>query len=269
MRLKKTSLASKVLISGATSGLGRALSLAFAKQNVPLVLSARSQIKLEQLRAEIDPKIPVEVIVCDLSNSVDRSHLIEEIHRLKPDLVINNAGFGLYGPALEHPISEQLDIAEVNALAPLQLTLETAKMLKKNNLKGTIVNVSSAAAFFSFPEFTVYSASKAFVNQFSLALDRELSSEGIRVLTACPGQFRTAFRARASKGHDLGSNNAGMEVDRVVEGILMQIKDGTPIKIIDWKYRLGVRLAKALVPRRWLENILRRSIHTRISGISL
>ncbi len=262
-------MASKVLISGSTSGLGRALSFAFAKQNVPLVLSARSLIKLEQLRAEIDPELPVEFIVGDLSNPADRSHLIEEIHRLKPDLVINNAGFGLYGPALEHPISEQLDIAEVNALTPLQLTLETAKMLKTNKLKGTIVNVSSAAAFFSFPEFTVYSASKAFVNQFSLALDRELSSEGIRVLTACPGQFRTAFRARASKGRDLGTDNAGMEVDRVVEEILKQIKDGTPIKIIDWKYRLGVRLAKALVPRRWLENILRRSIHNRISDINL
>ncbi len=262
-------MASKVLISGATSGLGRALSLSFAKQHVPLVLSSRSQIKLEQLRAEIDPKLPVEIIVCDLSNSVERSHLIEEIHRLKPDLVINNAGFGLYGPALQHAISEQLDIAEVNALAPLQLTLETAKMLKTNNLKGTIVNISSAAAFFSFPEFAVYSASKAFVNQFSLALDRELSSKGIRVLTTCPGQFRTAFRARASKGHDLGKDYEGMEVDLVVEEILNQIKDESPIRIIDWKYRLGVHLAKALIPRRWLENLLRRSIQKRISHTNL
>lgn len=257
-------MASKVLISGATSGLGRALSLAFAKLHVPLILSARSLIKLEQLRAEIDPEHSVEIIVCDLSNLAERSHLIEEIHRLKPDLLFNNAGFGLYGPALEHPISEQLDIAQVNALSPLQLTLETAKMLKKNNLKGTIVNISSAAAFFSFPEFAVYSASKAFVNQFSLALDRELSIDGIRVLTACPGQFRTAFRTRASKGHDLGNDHEGMEVDLVVDEILKQIADGSPIRIIDWKYRLGVRLAKALVPRRWLENILRRSIHTRI-----
>lgn len=251
----------RACITGATHGLGKALTEALAKRGYFLLLSGRSKQTLDEMRSQL--KAHVEIVPCDLAKESERSILIEAIREFKPTLMINNAGFGLYGPALNHSVEEQIEIAEVNALVPLQLTLETARVLQAHQAQGTILNISSAAAFFVFPEFATYSASKAFVNQFSLALDLELAPSGIRILTACPGQFQTGFRSRASKGRDTRSPQNGMPVDAVVQAILHQIETGKPLQIIDWKYHLAVRIAR-LFPYRLLAPFLQKAIRARI-----
>lgn len=237
------------LITGASSGIGEALCHLIADQGIDLMISGRDHLKLETLANTLKQKVNVEVLSVDLSNQISRKKLVERIHERNPDLVINNAGFGIYGDAISTPVDEQLDILTVNGLAVVEITLESIKALLKNNRKGTILNVSSAAAFQVFPGFAVYSASKAFVNQFSESLDYETKARGIRVLAACPGMVKTGFRKRASKGISESNQDFGaMEASFAAKEIWHQILKGKPIHIFNWRYRLATFFTRFLIP---------------------
>src|SRR5580693_8214964 len=147
------------LVTGASSGLGKALCHLLAKKGVRLIVTGRNRSKLEELHGLVH--------VADLAQS--RDSLIKLIHEHVPDLVINNAGWGLYGDALSHTTKEQMDILEVNANAVLEISLEAARAMIKAKTEGAIVNIASGAAFFAFPTLAVYAASKAFVGSFSEA----------------------------------------------------------------------------------------------------
>ena len=249
------------LVTGASSGLGKALSLALAKQNVPLILVARREDLLHALASELPPSTIVHR--CDLSNPNDRKALIQLIHEKAPDLVINNAGFGLYGLTLSQPLSELKEMVDVNIQALMEVTLEGARALQNSKRKGTILNISSAAAFFPFPTFSVYAATKAFVNCFSEGLDAELQPRGIRVLTVCPGQVDTNFRKRASKGFPQKKDKLTMTPEKAATLILEQIKKGRALSIIDWRYRILVALGKLLPKRVIMHSVLKRRLKDR------
>jgi short-subunit dehydrogenase len=180
----------------------------------------------------------------DLSSS--RHELIRLIHQKVPDLLINNAGFGLYGEASILSVQKQLDMIEVNCKAIVELSLEAAKALKLAGKKGTIVNISSAAAFFPFPYFATYAATKGFIHQWSLAVDKELKPYGIRVLSACPGQIATDFRRHASQGLSKEESFWTMSVEKAAACIWKQITQGKQGYIFTWPYRLGVWISKLL-----------------------
>lgn len=254
------------LITGASSGIGEALCYLMADQGIDLMISGRDLLKLEALASNITPKVNVEVLRVDLSDQVSRKILVEHIHEKTPDLVINNAGFGIYGNAVSTPVEEQLDILTVNGLAVVEITLESIKSLLKNNRKGIILNVSSAAAFQVFPGFAVYSASKAFVNQFSVSLDYETKAQGIRVLTACPGMVKTGFRKRASKGNSENHEDlAVMEASYAAKEIWHQILKETPIHIFNWRYRLAAFFTRFLLPSSFVARKLYSNITKRTS----
>ncbi len=253
------------LVTGASTGLGKALCHALSKQNIPLIIVARNEHALNKLSVELP--FAAEVHRADLSQPTERKGLIHLIEKRQPDLVINNAGFGLYGDALAHPVSDFNEMIEVNIQALMEITLETAKMLSEAKKKGTILNVSSAASFFYYPTFSVYAATKAFVNHFSRALDVELKSQGIRVLTVCPGQIDTQFRKRASSGFPQQKDRRTMSPEKAAALILKQIEKGTSFSIIDWRYRCLVALAK-LIPAYLLETILKHSLKNRYKDLS-
>jgi uncharacterized protein len=198
----------------------------------------------------------------DLSKKEERKTLLEEITKEKPDLIINNAGFGLYGPSVELSIEDQLDLIEVNVSALVEISLHSAKELIQAKKGGTILNISSAGAFLPFPNFNLYASSKAFVNHFSLTLDAELRPYRIRVLCACPGQIVTAFRSRASKGHMPHPDPIAMPVEEAVAHLWKQIEKEIPLYVFNWKTKWLLRVAKCL-PKRVLENILTRKIDQR------
>lgn len=251
----------RALITGATSGLGLALAHELATQKIELILCGRNREKLDALADKL--KTPVITLAGDLAHSSDRRLLIDLIKQHTPDLIINNAGLGLYGNAFAHPTSEQLEIFEVNANAVFELTVEGARALYAKKRTGTILNISSAAAFFSYPTFTAYAASKACVNSFSQALDTEFTPLGIRVLTACPGQIDTPFRLRASSGHAQKRTLGTMSVQSAVTHILWQIERGKRLYIFDWRYKLLTSLARFAIPSRLLEKLLVRSLKER------
>ncbi len=237
------------LITGASSGIGEALCHLLADQGIDLLISGRDHFKLEALAEILKQKVSVEILSLDLTNQISRKNLVERIHEKNPDLVINNAGYGLYGDATSTAISEQLDILNVNCLAMVEITLESIKALIANNKKGTVLNVSSAAAFQIFPGFAVYSASKAFVNQFSESLDYETKAVGIRVLAACPGMVKTQFRKRASKGISESSKDFGvMDASFAAKEIWRQILRGTTIHIFNWRYRVATFFTRFILP---------------------
>src|SRR5262249_46213057 len=124
---------------------------------------------------------------------------------MEPDIVVNNAGFGLLGPSAELDRREQLAMIDLNVRAPVELSLSFVSSLERH--RGGILNVASVAAFLPGPNMAVYYAGKAFVLSFSEALHWELKPRGIRVTVVCPGPVPTEFQARAGFGdgprHDL------------------------------------------------------------------
>jgi uncharacterized protein len=251
------------LVTGASSGLGTSICYLLAEQGISLMISARNVQKLEDLQKLLIAKVPVTIHPADLSNNTARQELICVIKERKPDLILNNAGFGLYGDALSHSIKEQMEILEVNANAALEISLEAAQMLIKDKKHGTIVNISSAAAFFPYPTFSVYAASKTFLKEFSQAFDEEVKPFGVRVLTACPGQINTNFRYRASGSVPQKGKTFSMSSEKAATFILKQIQQEKSLYIFDWPYRLGIVLARILMPKKILFWSLKKAIAKR------
>lgn len=248
------------LVTGASSGLGKALSYALSKQGIPLILVARNEEKLK--KAALGLPSSTHLQIADLTNAEHRKELIKLIRQRQPDLVINNAGFGLYGPTLAHPLSDLCEMVELNIRALMELSVESTRVLLKEHKKGIIVNISSAAAFFSTPSFNLYGATKAFVNNFSEGLDAELKSQGVRVLTVCPGQIETDFRKKASGDFPQEKDRISMSPEKAAGLILKQIAKTKVLSIIDWRYRLLVSLAK-LLPKSIVQAIMKKRVDKR------
>src|SRR5687768_9770759 len=182
------------LVTGSSSGIGESVSRLLADKGINLIIHGRKQEKLEEIAKELRQKVQVTIVNADLRYPEGRKTVVDCIHNLKPDLVVNNAGGGLYGEALSHETSSSVNLLELDGVAVLELSLEAARTLVSEGKKGVIINISSAAAFLIFPWFAVYSACKAFVVQFSESFDEEMKPYGIRVLTSCPGVVSTKFR---------------------------------------------------------------------------
>ncbi len=248
------------LITGATSGIGEALARLLAAQGISLILTGRNEQKLNALRQELSQQAPITTIAVDLEQADQAAQLKTVILERVPDLLINNAGFGLYGELTRYDEAEQLKIIDVNIRALTELAIAAGKALYNAKQKGVIMNISSAAAFIPFPYFAIYAASKAYVNHFTVAYDEELKPHGIRVLAACPGQVHTHFRNRASKGSQASKDETMvMEAEFAAREIWHQIQKLQTIRIFDWKYRAAIALAR-LLPRALLSPILKQSV---------
>lgn len=241
------------LITGATSGIGEAVATLLASKGIPLLLTGRNHAKLEEMKSSLQTK--VEIIAADLSSKEDRKKIISLIHDLKVDLLINNAGFGFYGEIVDVETEELLDMIELDVISVVELTAEAAKSMVKNSQKGVILNVSSVAAFHVLPNLAVYSASKAFLNSFSRAVDFELMDKGIRVLASCPGRVATGFQSRASGGK-VKSAEGGlfMTSEFAADEIWNQVLSENPVRIFDWKYRLSTFMTH-FIPTSWAAKI--------------
>ena len=219
------------LVTGATSGIGLALSELLAKKGIPLILTGRDQKKLE----ELSQRLKAKVFSANLDQPEGVILAVAHIRQHKPDLVINNAGLGFYGEAISIPASDQDLMIDVNVKALTVLTLAAAESMVKNKQKGTILNVSSVAPYFPSPGYATYSATKAYVNSFSESMDYELMPQNVRVLTACPGSVQTQFSSRASKGKQEGSKDDAIKLsaEETAEEMWTQIEKGQQTKIIN------------------------------------
>ena len=187
------------LITGASSGLGEAFARRLATQGANLVLVARSEDTLntvaETLRGET--RVQITVLPTDLSSSEAVDRLIAEIKNraLKIDLLINNAGLGVFEDILDTPFSKQVEQVDVNVRALIALTHAFAPGMVAMH-RGGIINLASTAGFQPLAGATVYAASKAFVLFFSEALSLELEKTVLRLPQPVPDLWRRDFSPR-------------------------------------------------------------------------
>lgn len=252
------------LVTGATSGIGEALCHLLASKGIGMILTGRNAEKLELLQKELEHIVPIQTYVCDLAKQDDLQRLVEVIRQQAPDLVINNAGFGIYGDASDSTVHEQLSVLDVNARAPLQIALEAVKSLKKHLKKGIIVNIASAAAFQPGPGFSVYASSKAFLVLLSESLDLELTKEGVRVLVACPGMVATSFQKRAAQKPLEITNRFMMSAEYAAGQIWKQIQAGQGVHLFDWRYRFANFLTHYLLSRRLVGRLIQKRLAKRL-----
>src|SRR6266566_7342818 len=254
------------LITGASTGIGYALSKCFAADHHNLVLVARQEQKLKQVAEELQGQygVSVKVIATDLARPESPQKIAEEIRResLRIDYLVNNAGFGLGGKFAETDLTVELEMMQVNMVALAHLTkLFLPEMLAHG--AGKILNVASTAAFQPGPLMAVYYATKAFVLSFTEAIANELAGTGVTVTCLCPGPTPTGFQARARmEGSQL--LRAGLMLDAATvarigyEGMLR----GKTIVIPGLKNRLIVQAVR-LSPRGFVTRMVRRIMERR------
>ena len=194
----------RALITGATSGIGRELAELMAADRRSLVLVARDGPRLIETARELNQKhqVPCHAIVRDLALPSSPREIFEEAEREKwfVSILVNNAGFGVYGPFAQTSLEEELRMMHVNMNAAVELTkLFLKPMLARR--QGRILNVASTSAFQPGPGLNLYAATKAFLHSFTCSLAVELKGSGVTATSLCPGGTATEFQQRAGMTH--------------------------------------------------------------------
>ena len=240
------------LITGSSGGIGEEFAVQFAKRKVNLVLVARREDKLAELRTrllELSPGLTVDVIAADLSVPGAAAELATTIGTLgrRIDILINNAGVGLHGDFVAQNVGENSAQMQLNCVTLVELTaLFMPAMMQAG--RGLVINVASTAAFQPTPGMAVYGATKAFVLSFTEALWQETKSTGVRVFALCPGATETEFFARTGEEFLTSGRQTSQQV---VANAMAAIDKSTPTVISGLRNALlanGYRVA----PRRVL-----------------
>ena len=238
------------LITGSSGGIGEDFAVEFAKREVNLVLVARREDKLAQLRTrllELSPGLTIDVIAADLSVPGSAAELAATINGIgrRIDILINNAGVGLHGDFVQQDVAENSAQIQLNCVTLVELTgLFMPAMTAAGG--GLVINVASTAAFQPTPGMAVYGATKAFVLSFTEALWQETKSTGVRVFALCPGATETEFFARTGEEFLTSGRQTSQQV---VATAMAAIDKSTPTVISGLKNALlasGYRFA----PRR-------------------
>lgn len=251
----------RALITGASSGIGEALTHLLASKGIELILCGRHAQRLEELRKALRVK---DIILADLQKEEGRAKVLEAIRTYVPDLIINNAGYGVYGEAVLTPLEEQTGMLQVNCVAVLECTLEGARALIRQGRKGIILNVSSVAGDYPTPGMSVYGATKAFVTMVSRALNTELVPKGIHVLASCPGMVATDFANRAAK-KPVVPQGPVMSKEFAAEEIWKQIQKKKEKHIFNALYRLMAWMIGPIIPVSVIKKVIWKRIKERIS----
>ena len=190
----------RVLITGASQGIGYEFAKLFAADGHHLVLLARDEKRLREIAAELQARHDVKVLVLpkDLAKPNAALEIFDELKRaqVQVTVLVNNAGFSVPGRFAEVDWQRHFDLLQVNITALVQLTHWFVKPMLARR-EGKILNVSSIAGFMPGPYQSIYYASKAFVHLFSQALAKELAGTGVTVTTVYPGLTKTQFHSRA------------------------------------------------------------------------
>ena len=246
------------LITGASRGLGMAFARALARRRRNLVLVARSAEPLDAFANELRQSWSVSVVAIqvDLSFPGAVQILTEQLSDGKTpiDLLVNNAGFGLRGEFRGLSIRRQLEMLRLNNQAIVELTYNLLPSMLERRQKG-IINVSSTAGFQPIPFAGVYSATKAFLTTFSLALEQELRDAGVTVVTVCPGKLSKTQNSQSEQ--PVRGKWAGIyqSPEEVVEEALRALANGGGLTVPGTLNKFSV-FAQRLIPRRFVPRLV-------------
>ncbi|HWS55435.1 MAG TPA: SDR family oxidoreductase [Pyrinomonadaceae bacterium] len=248
------------LVTGASGGIGEELARLFAADGHDLVLVARSRDKLERLASELGAQrgVAARVIPKDLARAEAPQEIFDELRGagVRVDALVNNAGFGTYGPFVETDLRSELDLLQVNVAALTHLTkLFLPAMVERR--RGYVMQVASTAAFQPGPLMAVYYASKAYVLHFSEALANELEGTGVVVSALCPGPTETGFVAAAGMGDSKLFDRGAMSARAVAEAGYRGMLAGKSVVIPGLRNNLLAR-AVGFMPRGLITRVVRR-----------
>lgn len=198
----------RALITGASSGIGREFARQLSQKGIETVLVARREEELCRLADELNTK--AQIIVEDLSNPETAQRIFAQAGDI--DILINNAGFGVFGEFCKTPLEREKELISVNVTALHELTKLYLPVMKSRN-SGYILNVASIAAFLPGPMFSSYYASKAYVQKLSSAIYYELKREHskVKISCLCPGPVSTEFNSVAG----VSFGKMGMRAEKV------------------------------------------------------
>ncbi|MGA2353472.1 MAG: SDR family oxidoreductase [Terriglobales bacterium] len=248
------------LITGASFGIGLELTRIFAREGYNLVLIARSADKLRQLASDLEKAHGTRslILAIDLTDPGAPAYVLDQTTRadIQVDVLVNNAGFGQYGPFAENDLEECLRQIQLNVTTLTHLTrLYLPMMIERKS--GRILNVASTAAFQAGPLMAVYYATKAYVLHLSEAIANELQGSGVTVTCLCPGPTATEFQERANIKHIRLATYGAMDARTVAEDGYRALMVGKPVVISgfkNWLIAQSVRFA----PRRMVTAVARK-----------
>jgi len=252
------------LITGASAGIGREFARQLAGRAQSMILVARREDRLAELREELQlqhPNVRIRLRNVNLADLVQLKELMEWLDResIDVDVLVNNAGLGDSGLFARSDSIRNEQMTLVNVVALTSLTRHVLpQMIAKR--RGSILNVSSSAGFLPVPGSAVYAATKAYVTSFSEALRAELHGTGVSVCALCPGPVRTEFQQVAKRPDgrpEIGPEFVLVSVEQVVRDAIKGLEADKPIVIPGFAMKLVMLLAR-LMPTPLLRLLLRR-----------
>ena len=242
------------VVTGASSGLGRGLAARLADRGMSLVLTGRNKTRLDEAANQISratPRVKVETVATDLSTQSGVSVLLDHVGDRPIEVLVNNAGFGSYGPFAEAEAEREADevAVDVNAVITLARAFLPGMLARRS---GGILNVASTIAFQPAPYQAVYGASKAFVLSFSQALWAEARGAGVAVTALCPGPTRTGFVD--ALGADVGRTAIYRRLadpEPVIDAGLRALDEGRAVVIPGVRNKV-IAASGRFMPREWL-----------------
>lgn len=230
------------LVTGASSGIGRDIARELSRQGWRVLLAARRRDRLQALAEELPN--PARVYVCDLSREGDCNWLYERAKEQNVSLLVNAAGFGLYGDFVKTSLDRELRMIDVNIRAVHILTKRFVQDFVEKD-EGRILNVASAAGFLPGPLLSTYYATKNYVVRLSEAVAEELRSRGssVTISCLCPGPVDTEFNQVAGAKFGIKPKSSAAVARIAVRDTLR----GKLLIVPGWTTRLGL-VAGRLVP---------------------
>lgn len=220
------------VITGASSGIGKALAPEFAAAGFNLLLTGRNEAALKNVAAECAGKhqVETEVVVADLSCEEGIHALLAAMESAprQYEVLVNNAGFGIHGDFASGNIDENVRLVQVQITAAMRLTRAVLPGMVQRRA-GRILNVASVYSFSPVPFQSVYAACKAFLYSFSASLENELQGTGVTVTVFCPGVTQTEFRFRAGIGQK--RTNTGMRAEEAARIAFRETMRGTHVVV--------------------------------------
>lgn len=240
------------LITGASSGLGAEFAKQLAKKGFSLVLVARRQDRLDRIARNLEKEylVKTKTLSLDLADIQSVTKIMEETEDLDIGLVVNNAGYSITGELISSNIQNHMDMMHVNCISPFLLSVNFSNRFNSKGRQGGIIIVSSTVAFIPTPNWTHYSATKAYSLFIGEGLSSELAKKGIDVLTLCPGGMKTEFQKVAKI-----KNTGAMEVGPVVTYALKSLGKKS-VAIPGWHNKLFFYYLPKVFPRRLMNSIL-------------
>lgn len=232
------------LVTGPTTGIGRAFAEQLAERGYDLVLVARDAARLAEVAEELrtEHSVEVEVLPADLGDRAQLEGVEARVAAVERpvELLVNNAGFGLKRPFLDNDVADEQYMLDVLVVAVLRLTHAALKgMVARGH--GGVINVSSVAAY--LPRGT-YSAAKAYVTQLSRWADVTYRDQGVRTMVLTPGFTRTEFHERMDVSRESAPSWLWLDPDRLVRDALRDFDSGKTVSVPDVRYKVITGVAQ-------------------------